>query len=104
MDEFVPLAVKNVSDKIPTSFQLLQNYPNPFNPSTTIRYGLPKNSPMTLSIYNSLGQLVSTLVSGEERAGYHEARFDGTGVASGVYFCRIQAGSFVKTMKLLLLK
>lgn len=88
----------------PAEFTLHQNYPNPFNPSTTIRYGLPSRAHVSLSVSNTLGQLVSTLVNGEEQPGYHEVKFVGSGLPSGVYFCRIQAASFVKTLKLLLLK
>jgi hypothetical protein len=88
---------------IPRAYQLNQNYPNPFNPSTTIRYGLPQKSQVTLKVYNTLGQLVTTLVNGEQGAGYHEVRFDGSNLASGVYFYRLQAGNFVQTKKLLLL-
>ena len=85
-------------------FELDQNYPNPFNPTTTIRYGLPQSSPVTLVVYNTLGQRVATLVEGEQEAGYHEARFDGSGLASGVYLYRIRAGDFVRTRKLLLVR
>ena len=85
-------------------FTLSQNFPNPFNPSTTIRYRLPERSNVSLAVFNSLGQLVARLVQGEEEAGVHEARFDGSGLSSGLYFYRLQSGSFTQTMKLLLLK
>jgi hypothetical protein len=81
---------------LPHEFSLSQNYPNPFNPSTTIRYGLPHKSQVSLIVYNTLGQLVSQLVSGEQEAGYHEVRFAGSGLASGVYFYRQQAGDFTR--------
>jgi hypothetical protein len=87
-----------------TAFSLAQNYPNPFNPSTTIRYGLPHRSIVSLVVYNILGQKVSSLVQEAQDAGYHEVRFDGNNLASGVYFYRLQAGSFVQTRKLLLLR
>ena len=90
--------------EIPLLFDLEQNYPNPFNPTTTIRYGLPYRSSVTLAVFNTLGQQVATLVQGEEEAGYHEVRFDGTGLSSGVYFYRLTAGTFVQSRKLLLLK
>jgi len=90
--------------QVPSHFALSQNYPNPFNPSTTIRYGLPRRSHVLLTVYNTLGQKVAELVNGDIEAGYHEAQFDGTNLASGVYLYRLQFGSFVQTRKLLLLK
>jgi hypothetical protein len=60
----------------PEKIELNQNFPNPFNPSTTIRFGLPTRSHVTLSIFNTLGQKVATLVTGTQEAGYHEVRFD----------------------------
>ena len=92
------------SPPAPEAFVLEQNFPNPFNPSTTIRYALPERSHVTLSVYNTVGQLVATLVDGEEEAGYHRADFDGSRVASGVYFYRLQAGTFVRTMRSMLLR
>jgi hypothetical protein len=89
---------------IPTIFVLYQNYPNPFNPTTTIRYGLPQKSSVTLSIFNTFGQQVARFVKGDLDAGYHEFQFHAEGLASGVYFFRLQAGSFVETKKLLLLR
>jgi hypothetical protein len=89
---------------LPQRFVLEQNYPNPFNPSTTIQYAFPRRSHVMLSVYNTLGQLVTTLVNSEEQSGYHEVKFDASNLASGVYFYRLQAGSFVKTMKCLLIR
>jgi hypothetical protein len=85
-------------------FDLMQNYPNPFNPITTIRYGLPVRAHVTLAVFNTLGQSVATLVNGEVDAGYHEVTFDAAGLASGVYFYRMQAGSFTDTKRLLLVR
>ena len=95
-----------VSDgpRLPEGFQLHQNYPNPFNPSTTIHYGLPARSHVTLSVFNTLGQQVATLVQGEQEAGYFEVQFDASGLSSGVYLCRLQAGDFVESMKLVLVR
>lgn len=89
---------------IPEQFTLYQNYPNPFNPSTTIRYALPQRSHATLSVFNTLGQHVVELVNGDVDAGNHEVKFDGSALASGVYFYRLQAGSYVQTKKLMLLR
>ncbi len=89
---------------LPGRTELLANFPNPFNLSTTIRYGLPQRSPVTLVIYNILGQQVAVLVNGEQEAGYYDVKFDGTNCASGLYFYRLIAGDFVQTRKLLLLK
>ena len=89
---------------IPREFSLSQNYPNPFNPSTTIRYGLPQRSHVTLTVVNTLGQQVANLAQGEQEIGYHAVRFDATALASGVYLYRLQAGDFVQTKKLVVVK
>jgi hypothetical protein len=88
----------------PLGYSLLQNYPNPFNPTTTIRYGMPERSHVMLSVFNTLGQMVAVLEDGERAAGYHEVKFDGKGLSSGVYFYRIQAGTYVETKKLLIVR
>ena len=95
---------RTLKELLPDSYSLGQNYPNPFNPSTTIRYGLPQRSMVTLTVYNALGQQLRQLVSEEQEAGFHEVKFDGTGLASGMYFYRIQAGSFEQVKRLLLLR
>jgi hypothetical protein len=89
---------------IPTNHALAQNYPNPFNPSTTIRYTLPVKTGVVLSVFSTTGQQVARLVSGEVEAGDHEVQFVASGLASGVYFYRLQAGSFVETKKLMLVR
>ena len=99
-----PLGVQPPTTGIPAQFVLAQNYPNPFNPSTTIQFGVPRQSHVTLTVYNLLGQEVAVLVNSDMTAGYHNVQFSGTRLSSGVYFYRIQAGSFVQTKKLVLLR
>jgi beta-glucanase (GH16 family) len=76
---------------IPQSAALEQNFPNPFNPSTTIRYGLPVRSHVSLTVFTTLGQQIATLIDGEQDGGYHDVRFDGTKLPSGIYFYRLQS-------------
>jgi len=94
---------------VPQEFFLAQNYPNPFNNMTRIQYGLPLDSKVQIRIYDIMGREVATLVNGEMKAGYYTVPWMsrnnyGTPVSSGVYFCRIQAGNYVKTTKMTLLK
>jgi photosystem II stability/assembly factor-like uncharacterized protein len=92
------------ADEEVLEFALFQNYPNPFNPSTTIRYALPTRSNVSLTIFNLLGQKVATLVNGDVESGNHEVTFNAAGLASGVYFYRLQTPSFVQARKLLLVR
>ncbi len=98
-----------VNGLLPMEFALMQNYPNPFNPATRIRYQLPQESKVGLVVYNSVGQVVRTLVNSDLNAGYHEVVWDGLNshgqrVTSGIYFYRIKAGDFTQTHKMLLMK
>ena len=95
-----------VSDKdlIAAGFQLQQNYPNPFNPSTRIQYQVASNSQVSLKVYDVLGNEVATLVDENKPAGNYEVNFDASGLASGMYLYKIQAGSFVETKKMILLR
>jgi hypothetical protein len=102
---YVPLSIEHLSsDEIPGQFRLFQNYPNPFNPVTNITYQLPKTSKVELYVYNLLGQKVATLISKKQQAGHYQAEWDASGFASGLYFYRLEAGNFVQTRKMLLLK
>ncbi len=89
---------------VPQSVQVDQNFPNPFNPSTTIRYGIPRKSHVTLTLFDLTGRKVATLVDGEEDAGYHLVRLDGAKLATGVYFYRLVAGSYAGTKRLIILR
>ena len=85
-------------------FKLRQNYPNPFNPSTTIKYELPRASQVSLKVYDILGREVSVLVNEKKDAGAYEVKFNGSNLASGMYFYRLRAGDYVAVKKLLLMK
>jgi len=89
---------------IPEQYVLFQNYPNPFNPITKIKYKIPELSFITLKVYDVLGSEVATLVNEEKLIGSYEFVFDGSKLSSGIYFYGLQAGSFVETKKMMLLK
>jgi hypothetical protein len=89
---------------VPTEFNLMQNYPNPFNPTTTIRFALPKESSVRLTVFNILGQEVASLVQGTMTAGFHKVDFDASKFTSGMYIYRIEAGNFVSVKKMVLMK
>ena len=97
-------AVSENDSEMPSSFLLEQNYPNPFNASTTIEFALPKSAFCTLKFFNLLGEEVVTLVSEKQSAGYHSVVWDAAGFSSGIYFCRMESGEFVKVVKLLLVQ
>jgi hypothetical protein len=88
----------------PKVFSLEQNYPNPFNPATVISYALPKEAHVTLAVYDLLGQVVATLVDEVEQPGVKSVKFDGSGLPSGLYFYRLNAGGYSKTRKMLLMR
>lgn len=88
----------------PAEFALYQNYPNPFNPLTVIGFQLPYAQYVTLKVYNILGEEVAMLVNEEKPAGVHEVKFDGSNLASGVYFYTIKSGEFLQSKKMILLK
>jgi predicted extracellular nuclease len=89
---------------IPGTYSLEQNFPNPFNPTTTIQYGLPVSSTVTLTVYNIIGQEVMTLVNSYQNAGIYSVNFDASRLSSGMYLYRITAGNFVQVKKMMLLK
>jgi hypothetical protein len=91
-------------DGVPLTYSLDQNYPNPFNPSTTINYSIPVSGRVTLRVFNVLGQEVGTLLNGDQNAGKYQLSFDASRYSSGVYFYRIEAGTFSAVKKMMLLK
>lgn len=89
---------------VPSEFALQQNYPNPFNPTTVIKYSLPVESKVTLTFYNVLGQVVKVIADEIQTTGYKSVEWDASGMASGIYFYRLQTHNFTATKKLLLLR
>jgi hypothetical protein len=98
------VGVEDETNDIPSEYILDQNYPNPFNPSTTIKFSIPENSTVELTVYNQLGEFIQTLVNEEKSAGNYEITFNAQNLSSGVYFYQIKANNFVSTKKLVLLK
>jgi len=96
--------VSEASKGIPKVYRLEQNYPNPFNPTTLINYALPKQSFVRLTVYNALGQEITTLVNGMQEAGNKSVELDGNNLPSGMYFYKITAGTFNDIKKMILLK
>jgi photosystem II stability/assembly factor-like uncharacterized protein len=108
-----PIGIKPISTNIPGSFQLYQNYPNPFNPSTKIKFDIgPPLSPLlgkegtgvVLKLFDILGREIATLVNENLNPETYEIIYDGSGLSSGIYFYKLQAGNFVETKKMLMLK
>lgn len=89
---------------LPRDYRLDQNYPNPVNPTTTIRFALPKQVPVTLTVYNLLGQTVSTLVEGNLPPGEYQITLNAMDLPTGLYLYRLRAGRFTQSRKLVLLK
>ena len=102
IEEFIEIPFTD--EKLVTEYELTQNYPNPFNPQTTINYQLPRDGMVTLKIYDMLGEEVTTLVNEFKTTGRYNIIFDGSNLASGVYFYRLEAGNFSDSKKFILMK
>ena len=99
-----PTSVNNEAEDSPLAFTLDQNYPNPFNPSTTISYTVNEASSVNISVYNLMGQKVATLVDENKSAGQYNVRWNAFGVASGMYYYRLEANGQALTRKMTLIK
>jgi hypothetical protein len=97
-------SVRELGDPFPSGYGLAQNFPNPFNPKTTITYAIPRAQPVSLRVYDLLGQEIATLAAGDQQAGVHSVEFDAGCLASGVYFYRLSTGTFTETKKLVVLR
>jgi hypothetical protein len=95
---------ENIEIGLPNNFELAQNYPNPFNPNTVISYRLQVSGDVTLKVFDVLGNEVATLVDGIKETGYHSVEFNAANFSSGVYFYKLQAGSFTETKKMMLIR
>jgi hypothetical protein len=100
----VPIGIQPISNNIPARYELYQNYPNPFNPSTTIKFDLPENTSVKIIVYDITGRKISVLANGKFEAGSHTVIWQAENYPSAVYFCRIEAGKFTSTRKMVLLK
>lgn len=98
------VSVNQIASTVPQEYQLFQNYPNPFNPSTKIRFDLPNTAEVRLTVFDISGRQLSVLFNGKLQAGSYEYKWDAAGYASGVYFYRINAGQYSRTMKMMLIK
>jgi Secretion system C-terminal sorting domain/Domain of unknown function (DUF362) len=99
------VSVKNTSPEVPSDFVLHQNYPNPFNPSTTINFSLMKAANVELNVYDVMGKLVDVIIKSEFKpVGTYKVRYNAEKLSSGVYFAYLKAGSFNKTIKMILMK
>lgn len=96
--------VEHINIKVPTMFSLAQNYPNPFNPTTTISFNIPTKSFVTLKVFDLLGREVAAIVSEEMPAGSYTKQYNATNMSSGIYFCRLQVGTYTEMKKLIFLK
>ena len=102
---FSPITdIEEEANELPTEYLLSQNYPNPFNSTSIIKFSIPKSSQVSLKIFNVLGSEIETLVDGEKSVGTYELNWNAAKLPSGVYFYRLQAGDFVQTKKMILLK
>jgi len=98
------IGITPISGEVPKVYSLSQNYPNPFNPATTIRFDLPKDANIKITLYDIMGREVQTLAGEFKKAGSYKLDFDGSALSSGTYFYRLQAGEFVDTKKMVLIK
>jgi len=104
LSEMIPTSVGEPSREISSAFRLEQNYPNPFNPNSEIRYQISEFRHVKLAVYDLLGREVAVLVNERKAPGSYTAQFNASGLASGVYFCRIQVGNFLQSKEMLVIK
>ena len=99
-----PVGIQPINTNIPAAFKLYQNFPNPFNPATSIKFDIAKKGNVKLVVFDMLGRELSTLINESLNPGTYQVSFDGSGLSSGIYFCRLQSEDYVNTMKMNLIK
>ncbi len=99
-----PVGISQISSSVPEGFRLYTNYPNPFNPRTVIKFDVARTAPVSLKVYNILGEEVSTLVNENLSPGTYSATFDAGTVGSGIYFYRLETSGFTETKRMMLVK
>ena len=103
-DTIPPIGIVPIGSSVPKVYALHQNYPNPFNPTTSIKFDMPKDGHLSLKVYDLLGKEVAVLFDGVKQAGYYEATFNGSNLASGVYLYKMESGDFTSVKRLVILK
>ena len=104
IEKYSSTSVSERTSWVPNTFRLFQNYPNPFNPTTTIKFIIAVTSYVRLAVYDLLGKEVSVLINNQMVPGNYSRDFNGTQLSSGVYFYRLQAGEFINTKSMILMK
>ncbi|MBK9332981.1 MAG: T9SS type A sorting domain-containing protein [Ignavibacteria bacterium] len=99
-----PVGIQPMNTNVPASFNLYQNFPNPFNPATSIKFDIAKRGNVRLVVFDILGRELSTLINESLNPGTYQVSFDGSGLSSGIYFCRLQSGDYINTMKMNFIK
>ncbi|MBK8982047.1 MAG: T9SS type A sorting domain-containing protein [Ignavibacteria bacterium] len=99
-----PVGIQPMNTNVPASFNLYQNFPNPFNPATSIKFDIAKKGKVSLVVFDILGRELSTLINESLNPGTYQVSFDGSGLSSGIYFCRLQSGDYSTTTKMNLIK
>ncbi|MBK9333026.1 MAG: VCBS repeat-containing protein [Ignavibacteria bacterium] len=99
-----PVGIQPMNTNVPAEFNLYQNFPNPFNPATSIKFYIAKRGNVRLVVFDILGRELSALINESLNPGTYQVSFDGSGLSSGIYFCRLQSGNYINTMKMNLIK
>ena len=100
----VNVSINPIGTSVPNKYELEQNYPNPFNPATKIQFAIPKSGQVALKVFDISGREVQTLHNGYLNAGYYETTFSGAGLASGIYFYRLESGSYTEIRRMAFIK